>query len=70
MKNYIYAYAYNIEWDADDDKEIFNSLPQKVEIPQEIWEEYEKTEDEDIITDYLSDEVGFCVYGYDLYVEK
>ena len=63
MKKYI---AYNIKWDTDDDKELFNTLPTEVEIPKEIWEEYEDTEDEDILSDYLSDEIGFCMFGFDL----
>lgn len=63
------AYAYNIKWDTDGDKKIFDSLPKKVNIPEEVIEEYEEREDEDIITDFLSDEVGFCTFGYDLHVE-
>lgn len=66
MKKY---FAYNIKWDTDDDKELFDALPETVEIPKKVWEEYEETEDEDVITDFLSDEVGFCMFSYDLKVE-
>ena len=65
MKKYI---AYNIEWDTDNDKAIFNQLPKEIEIPEEVWKEYEEYEDEDILSDYLSDETGFCLFGYDLKV--
>jgi hypothetical protein len=49
----------NIKWDTDEDELIFESLPQKVEIT---------VTDEDDIADALSDEYGFCVFGFD-YVE-
>ena len=65
MKKYI---AYNIEWDTDNDKVIFNQLPKEIEIPEDVWKEYEEYEDEDIISDYLSDDTGFCLFGFDLKV--
>ena len=65
MKKYI---AYNIEWDTDNDKAIFNQLPKEIEIPEEVWKEYEEYQDEDIISDYLSDDTGFCLFGFDLKV--
>ena len=65
MKKYI---AYNIEWDTDNDKALFNQLPKEIEIPEEVWEEYEDRQDEDIISDYLSDDTGFCLFGFDLKV--
>jgi hypothetical protein len=46
----------NIKWDTDEDELIFESLPQKVEIV---------VDDEDDIADALSDEYGFCVFGFD-----
>lgn len=65
MKKYI---AYNIEWDTDNDKAIFNQLPKEIEIPEEVWKEYEEYEDEDILSDYLSDDTGFCLFDFDLKV--
>ena len=65
MKKYI---AYNIEWDTDNDKAIFAQLPKEIEIPEEVWKEYEEYQDEDIISDYLSDDTGFCLFGFDLKV--
>ena len=49
--------AINIKWDTDGDKEVLNELPTEVTIP---W----NTEEEDIC-DYLSDEYGYCVFGFD-----
>ena len=67
--------ATNIKWDTDGDLEIFESLPQRVELPKERfcrenfidedgeYDEYELSED---ASDYLSDEYGFCHGGFDL----
>ena len=38
----------------------FMGLPEEVEIPDSI------ADDEDMITDWLSDEYGFCIEGYSL----
>ena len=48
--------ATNIQWDTDGDKDVFDSLPTEIEIPDNI------TEDE--ISDYISDMTGFCHNGY------
>ena len=50
--------AVNIMWDTDGDKEILNELPKEIELPQDI--------DADEIEDYLSDETGYCHFGYQL----
>lgn len=50
--------AVNIMWDTDGDKEILNELPKEIELPQDI--------DADEIGDYLSDETGYCHFGYQL----
>lgn len=67
--------ATNIKWDTDGDLEIFESLPQRVELPKERfsrenfidedgeYDEYALSED---ASDYLSDEYGFCHGGFDL----
>ena len=60
--------AYNIKWDTDNDQELLKQLPTEIEIPEEVWKEYEENEDEDILSDYLSDETGFCLFGFDLKV--
>lgn len=46
-------FAVDIQWDTDDNDV---DLPTMVEIPHHI--------DEYKIADYLSDEYGFCVYGF------
>ena len=54
--------AINILWDVDDDdekmsaEEILKQLPTEIEIPDEI-------DDEDV-ADYLSDQTGFCHFGF------
>lgn len=51
--------AVNIEWDTDGDKEIFDSLPQEIEIPEHMT-------DEDEISDYITGATGYCFYDYEL----
>ena len=50
--------AVNIKWDTDGDKEAFDSLPQEIEIPEGM--------DKEDVSDYISDETGFCHYGFEL----
>ena len=55
--------AYNILWDVDDEgdgsrEEILKTLPTEIEIPEGI--------DEEDIADYLSDETGYCHFGFAL----
>ena len=47
--------AINIKWDTDNE---MIDLPAEVEIPEEY--------SEDEVADYLSDEYGFCVFGFDI----
>lgn len=48
--------ATNIVWDTDS-QEVMESLPTEIDIPEGM-------EDDDAISDYLSDFTGFCHYGY------
>ena len=50
------SYAINIEWDTDGEE--IETLPTRVEIPFNI--------SDDDIADLLSDEYGFCVFGFDI----
>ena len=50
--------AVNIKWDTDGDKEILESLPTEIKIPDNL------TDDE--ISDYISDKVGYCHYGFEI----
>ena len=52
--------AVNIKWDTDGDMDLLNKLPTGMKIPEYIT-------DEDEISDYLSDQTGFCHYGFELY---
>ena len=65
MKKHI---GYNIKWNTD--KELFDFLPKEIEIPEDVWEEYELDEDEDVISDYIIDLTGFPLYSYDIKEEN
>lgn len=51
--------AINIKGDTDGDMELFNELPIEIEIPEGMIDEGE-------ISDYLSNETGFCHSGFEL----
>ena len=48
------AYAVDIKWDTDG--EDIKDLPERVEIPFFV--------DDEEIADFLSDEYGYCVFGF------
>ena len=50
--------AINILWDTDGEEV---NLPNEIEIP-----DYVDKEDDDEISDYLSDTTGFCHFGFEL----
>lgn len=50
--------AINILWDTDGEEV---NLPNEIEIPD--WVD---KEDDGAISDYLSDETGFCHFGFEL----
>lgn len=50
--------AVNIVWDVDNSEDLEN-LPSEINIPSGI-------ENEDEISDYISDVTGFCHKGFDL----
>lgn len=60
--------AVNIEWDTDGED---INLPREVEIPSEVIpedadiDEYIEGYTEEV-EDYLSDNYGFCVFGFNL----
>lgn len=60
--------AINIKWDTDEDKEVFNELPTEMIIPDELEEIYKKDKEYAIeeISDWLSDETGFCHGGFEI----
>lgn len=50
--------AINIIWETDGEEV---NLPSEIELPSTI-----EADDEDTITDYLSDETGWLVISYDI----
>ena len=52
-------YAYEIKWDTDGDQEMLDGLPKEIRIPDGMVDNEE-------ISDYLSDETGFCHAGFKL----
>lgn len=50
--------AINIEWDVDTEEEL-EDLPTEIEIPDGMTDEEE-------ISDYITDETGFCHFGFEL----
>ena len=64
----------NIKWDTDGDEEVFATLPQEIDVPAyflekknfEVDGEYSRDEMLDQLSDWLSDEYGFCHGGFDV----
>lgn len=64
----------NIKWDTDADEEVFATLPQEIDVPEyflekknfEVDGEYSRDEMLDQLSDWLSDEYGFCHGGFDV----
>lgn len=63
--------AINIKWDTDGDMEVFNELPEKVIIPDELEEQYSSDREYAMeeISDWLSEETGFCHNGFEIVKE-
>lgn len=57
---------------GDNPKELYKlmGLPDEVVIPADIEKIEDEEEREDTITDWLSDEYGFCINGYTLLTDK
>jgi len=51
--------AINIKWNTDGDMELLEQLPTEIEIPEGMMDEEE-------ISDYLTDEIGFCHEGFEI----
>lgn len=63
--------AINIKWDTDGDMEVFNALPTEMIIPNELEELYKKDREYALeeISEWLSDETGFCHGGFEVVKE-
>ena len=62
-----------IKWDTDGDQDVFDFLPQEVEVPSKLSEENYTEDGEfdedtmwDDISDWLSDTYGFCHGGFEI----
>ena len=60
--------AINIKWDTDGDMEVLNELPMEMIIPDKLEEMYKKDKEFALeeISDWLSDEAGFCHDGFEI----
>jgi hypothetical protein len=63
--------AINIMWNPDGDSEIFENLPREMLIPDKLEIMYEKDKEYALeeISDWLSDETGFCHDGFEVVKE-
>lgn len=59
VKDFPKIFAANIQWDTDGEEV---NLPDKMEIPKRIWEKG----DVDDISDWISNETGFCHGGFSI----
>lgn len=57
--------AVNIKWDTDGDMELLEELPTEVEIPDYLIT-YDEDDLLDNISDWLSDEYGFCHDAFEI----
>ena len=60
--NKITVKCTEIQWDTDGDKRLLKKLPKNVILT--IDDYYEGDDFDDTITDMLSDEYGFCLFGF------
>ena len=60
--------AINIKWDTDGDLEVFDDLPAEMIIPKKLEDLYKKDQEDALeeISDWLSDETGFCHAGFEI----
>lgn len=63
--------ATNIKWDTDEEKEVLELLPTEIIIPDDLTELYKEDREYALekISDYLSDETGFCHGGFEIIKE-
>lgn len=54
--------VYDIKWDTDNDFSTLRLLPSEIAVPENVERLFE--ENEDAISDYISEQTGFCHFGY------
>ena len=57
-------FVTDIQWDAP--KEVIPSLPVMMEIPAEVINDYLEEDDDEIVSDWISDETGWCHKGFEI----
>lgn len=59
-----------IEWDTDGDRNLLNELPKTmtIAVPNDITDYQDDDAVSDYLSDKLSDETGFCHFGFDFTV--
>lgn len=55
--------CYNIEWDTDGDKKILKKLPKEVIVNLEDYDDEMDLDEQ--LADIISDEFGFCIFGFE-----
>lgn len=58
---------YNIDWNTDGDDDVKSTLPDELLLNTEhldIQDDEDIYETEDVISEYLSDEYGYCRRGF------
>ena len=59
--------AVNIKWDTDDHMNMLNDLPTELIIPEWLEEEFDADDSYlEEFSDWLSNETGFCHFGFDV----
>lgn len=63
--------AINIKWDTDGDEEVLQDSPTEMIIPDELAEYYSADREyaTEEISDWLSEETGFCHDGFEIVKE-
>lgn len=59
--------AINIKWDTDGDEELLRELPTEIEIPKDVYEDFDENECQESISDWLTEQTGFCHFGFELF---
>lgn len=56
--------VYNIQWDVDNEYER-SFLPDEILIPDSIAQDKNGIVNEEAISDFITEETGFCHYGFE-----
>lgn len=56
---------FNIKWDTDGDKVALNMLPKEVNWENYTYEDWNDDDIENELSDYLSDNYGYCHFGFE-----